>query len=129
MKPLNNAFCKLVYTYFMVYICVKQKLLSKKMSRILHLWFRILICFGLTFAVTVLKLLCFCSSLCKAIGNQRFCSYDRHNFSGIAAVLLKTSANIWNVWYYLIHYIAKTQSIIYILQVTLLWAWDFLNRS
>ena len=88
--------------------------------------------FEVAFGSTVLKVLCFKSSLYKVIGNHRIFSYNRCNFVGIAinTVLSETSTNTY-FQNYLMHYIAKTQSMrntIYIIDVMFLCAWEFEKR-
>ena len=56
-----------------------------------------LICCGVAFGVTALKVMCYGCSLCKVIGNQGFFSHSRYNLLGIAAVFQETSA-------YFLHY-------------------------
>ena len=72
-KPfLNNGFYKLVYKHFYC-LCLREAKTVSHILHILHLPY-CLIWFGVTFGVTVFKVLCFWCSLFEVIENQRFFS-------------------------------------------------------
>ena len=111
-KPcFKHCILQTILHLFILFLFVWSKIFCSKTWSVFYIF---LICFCEEYSATVLKAMCFWCFLYKVIGNQGCFSYSRCDLLGkaIKTVFWKTSTNAYPQ-YFVIHYIAKYQSIRY----------------